>query len=179
MEYHHFSACTNKGLEHVWQLYREYLCSIFFHVLIVFWSILFTSNPAAPWQFIFLLLLKQILGRTGRVQKVYVDGDLRITVGKHVWTINPVSCALVRHNPAPPPENKNTTHEADDKGPKREDPSGKYNDKKGNFIQAYFITKYKINLGVENLFKIKMVWWEVNTDKSMAFVSISDAPYWF
>lgn len=36
------------------------------------------------------LLTFQTLGKTGRVLKVYGDGDLRVAVGNQTWTFNPL-----------------------------------------------------------------------------------------
>lgn len=41
-----------------------------------------------------LYFYQQILGKFGRVQKVYSDGDLRVLIGAKEWTINPKCCAL-------------------------------------------------------------------------------------
>lgn len=35
------------------------------------------------------------MGKTGRVLKVYVDGDLRVAVGNQTWTFNPACVSQV------------------------------------------------------------------------------------
>ncbi|XP_076451945.1 E3 ubiquitin-protein ligase MIB2-like isoform X2 [Babylonia areolata] len=48
-------------------------------------------------------LMKQTLGRVGKVLKVYGDGDLRVQIDGQVWTFNPACCqpdfTSVPHNP--------------------------------------------------------------------------------
>ncbi|KAL8597671.1 hypothetical protein ACOMHN_012638 [Nucella lapillus] len=48
-------------------------------------------------------LMKQTLGRPGKVLKVYADGDLRVKIEEQVWTFNPACCqpvsTTVPHNP--------------------------------------------------------------------------------
>lgn len=48
-------------------------------------------------------LMKQTLGRMGKVLKVYADGDLRVQIEEQVWTFNPACCQPIStsapHNP--------------------------------------------------------------------------------
>lgn len=37
----------------------------------------------------------QALGKTGKVIKIYSDGDLRVALDGHTWTFNPLSVVLV------------------------------------------------------------------------------------
>ncbi|XP_064642010.1 E3 ubiquitin-protein ligase MIB2-like isoform X2 [Lineus longissimus] len=39
--------------------------------------------------------MKAALGQTGKVLKVYADGDLRVSVASQTWTFNPACCHLV------------------------------------------------------------------------------------
>lgn len=41
-------------------------------------------------------VMKEILGKTGTVVKVYTDNDLRINFTSSVWTMNPLTVKLVR-----------------------------------------------------------------------------------
>ncbi|XP_021361019.1 E3 ubiquitin-protein ligase MIB2-like isoform X2 [Mizuhopecten yessoensis] len=62
--------------------------------------------------------MRPALGKTGRVLKVYPDGDLRVSVSAgQTWTLNPASCTLAQH--AQP--NVNNTNGA---APEREEASG-------------------------------------------------------
>lgn len=40
-------------------------------------------------------VMKEILGKTGNIVKVYADNDLRINFGPSVWTMNPLAVRLV------------------------------------------------------------------------------------
>lgn len=40
-------------------------------------------------------VMKEILGKTGTIVKVYADNDLRINFGPSVWTMNPLAVRLV------------------------------------------------------------------------------------
>ena len=42
-------------------------------------------------------ILLQALGKMGRVQKVYADGDLRVCVSGQTWTFNPACCSAAPH----------------------------------------------------------------------------------
>ena len=42
-----------------------------------------------------IMTFLQTLGKTGRVLKVYVDGDLRVAVGNQTWTFNPACVSQV------------------------------------------------------------------------------------
>ena len=45
-------------------------------------------------------MLSQILGRRGKVQRVFDTGDLRVSVGSRgTWTLNPESCSVVTTTP--------------------------------------------------------------------------------
>lgn len=37
----------------------------------------------------------QALGKTGKVIKIYPDGDLRVDINGHTWTFNPMNVTLV------------------------------------------------------------------------------------
>lgn len=50
---------------------------------------------AAFFIYIFDIGLLQTLGKTGRVLKVYADGDLRVAVGNQTWTFNPMCVSQV------------------------------------------------------------------------------------
>jgi predicted methyltransferase len=41
-------------------------------------------------------VMKDILGKTGNIIKIYTDNDLRINFGSSVWTMNPLTVKLVR-----------------------------------------------------------------------------------
>ncbi|KAL3861794.1 hypothetical protein ACJMK2_007813 [Sinanodonta woodiana] len=41
--------------------------------------------------------MKETLGKTGQILKVYPDGDLRVQVGIQTWTFNPLNCFPVPH----------------------------------------------------------------------------------
>jgi len=41
-------------------------------------------------------VMKDILGKTGTIVKIYTDNDLRINFGSSVWTMNPLTVKLVR-----------------------------------------------------------------------------------
>lgn len=43
----------------------------------------------------FVFVAYQALGKTGKVTKIYPDGDMRIQLGGHTWTFNPLSVNLV------------------------------------------------------------------------------------
>ena len=43
------------------------------------------------------LILAQALGKMGRVQIVYSDGDLRVCVSGQTWTFNPACCSAAPH----------------------------------------------------------------------------------
>ena len=49
----------------------------------------------------------QILGKLGKVVKVYSDGDLRVQFDGHTWTLNP---QCVRFIPSSDAELTNTMH---------------------------------------------------------------------
>jgi hypothetical protein len=40
-------------------------------------------------------VMKDILGKTGTIIKIYSDNDLRINFGNSVWTMNPLSVLVV------------------------------------------------------------------------------------
>ncbi|EFN80905.1 E3 ubiquitin-protein ligase MIB2 isoform X2 [Harpegnathos saltator] len=40
-------------------------------------------------------VMKNALGKTGKVMKIYADGDLRVALDSHTWTFNPLSVVLV------------------------------------------------------------------------------------
>jgi hypothetical protein len=40
-------------------------------------------------------MIFQALGKTGKVIKIYPDGDMRVQLGGHIWTFNPMSVTLV------------------------------------------------------------------------------------
>lgn len=40
-------------------------------------------------------VMKNALGKTGKVIKIYSDGDLRVALDGHTWTFNPLSVTLV------------------------------------------------------------------------------------
>ncbi|XP_066603887.1 E3 ubiquitin-protein ligase MIB2 isoform X2 [Prorops nasuta] len=40
-------------------------------------------------------VMKTALGKTGKIIKIYPDGDLRVTLDCHTWTFNPLSVTLV------------------------------------------------------------------------------------
>lgn len=40
-------------------------------------------------------VMKNALGKTGKVIKIYSDGDLRVALDGHTWTFNPQSVTLV------------------------------------------------------------------------------------
>lgn len=40
-------------------------------------------------------IMKEILGKTGTVIKVYTDNDLRINFGNSAWTMNPLAIKLL------------------------------------------------------------------------------------
>ncbi|BFZ22874.1 hypothetical protein BsWGS_25913 [Bradybaena similaris] len=42
-------------------------------------------------------VMKNTLGKTGIVKKVYGDGDLRVLLANQEWTFNPLCCTLVPH----------------------------------------------------------------------------------
>lgn len=37
----------------------------------------------------------QALGKTGKIIKIYSDGDLRVALDGHTWTFNPLSVSLM------------------------------------------------------------------------------------
>ncbi|XP_043466161.1 E3 ubiquitin-protein ligase MIB2 isoform X2 [Leptopilina heterotoma] len=43
-------------------------------------------------------VMKTALGKTGKIIKIYPDGDMRVALDGHIWTFNPLSVILVNSN---------------------------------------------------------------------------------